>query len=82
MAEASDKATNSLAYQTPTSAQRRFALVVVVLQFVACAVVAPLPAHLPRIDSFVPVILAIIFVVDLITAVLLFSASRSPHVQS
>jgi two-component sensor histidine kinase len=49
--------------------------VVVVLQFVACAVVAPFPAHLPRIDSFVPVILAIIFVADFITAVLLFNQS-------
>jgi two-component sensor histidine kinase len=46
---------------------------VVVLQFVACAVVAPFPVDLPRIDSFVPVILAIIFVADFITAVLLFS---------
>jgi signal transduction histidine kinase/CheY-like chemotaxis protein len=75
MAEASDDPMMSLAYQTPTSAQRRFALVVVVLQFVACAVVAPFPAHVPRIDSFVPVILAIIFVANLITAVLLFSQS-------
>jgi hypothetical protein len=41
----------------------------------ACAVVAPIPAQLPRIDSFVPVILAMIFVADFITAVLLFSQS-------
>jgi two-component sensor histidine kinase len=40
---------------------------------VACAVVAPFPVYLPRIDSFVPVLLAIIFVADFITAVLLFS---------
>jgi signal transduction histidine kinase/CheY-like chemotaxis protein len=73
MAEASDNPTISLAYQTPTSAQRRSALVAVVLQFVACAVVAPFPAQVPRIDSFVPVILAIIFIADFITAVLLFS---------
>lgn len=73
--EPSDNPAISLAYQTPTSAQRRFALVVVILQFVACAVVAPFPAHVPRIDSFVPVILAVIFVADLNTAVLLFSQS-------
>ncbi|MGZ5154421.1 MAG: sensor histidine kinase, partial [Burkholderiales bacterium] len=36
---------------------------------------APIPAQLPRIDSFVPVILAMIFVVDFITALLLFSQS-------
>src|SRR5215475_10630631 len=73
--EPSDDPAISLAYRTPTSAQRRFALGVVILQFVACAVVAPFPAHVPRIDSFVPVILAVIFVADLITAVLLFSQS-------
>jgi len=75
VAEASRSSTISLAYLPPTSAQRRLALVVVVLQSAACAVVAPLPAHVPRIDSFVPTILAIIFVADLITAVLLFSQS-------
>jgi two-component sensor histidine kinase len=57
----------------PTLQQRRAALVVVGLQFVACAVVAPFPANLPRVDSFVPVILTIIFMADFITAVLLFS---------
>src|SRR5262249_29114052 len=64
---------STLVTESPTLRQRRAALVVVVLQFVACAVVAPFPAYLPRIDSFVPVILAIIFVADFITAVLLFS---------
>ena len=57
----------------PTLGQRQAALVVVVLQFVACAVVAPFPVDLPRIDSFVPVLLTIIFIADFITAVLLFS---------
>src|SRR5262249_15781589 len=41
--------------------------------FVVCGVVAPIAAPVPRIDSFIPVILAIIFVADLITAVLLFN---------
>jgi len=64
---------SALVIAPPTMRQRRLALVVVVLQLVACAVVAPFPAHLPRMDSFVPVILATIFVADFITAVLLFS---------
>src|SRR5262249_27793039 len=75
VAEASDNRAISLAFLAPTAAQRRFALIVVVLQFVACAVVAPFPAHVPRIDSFVPVILAIVFVAYLVTAVLLFGQS-------
>jgi signal transduction histidine kinase len=75
VAEASDNLTISLAYLPPTLAQRRFALFVVVLQFVACAVVAPIPVQLPRIDSFVPVILGIVFVAYLITAVMLFGQS-------
>jgi two-component sensor histidine kinase len=70
---ASDNFHSTLLTTSPTLRQRQAALVVVVLQFVACAVVAPFPAHLPRIDSFVPVILAIIFVADFMTAVLLFS---------
>jgi two-component sensor histidine kinase len=73
--EAVGNPTVSLAYVPPTSVQRRLALVVTVLQVVACVVVAPISAQVPRIDSFVPVILAIIFVADLITAVLLFSQS-------
>jgi len=56
----------------PTPGERRFALIVVVLQFVACAIIAPIPATVPRIDGFIPFILAIIFIADLITAVLLF----------
>jgi two-component sensor histidine kinase len=69
----SDDFPSTLATASPTLRQRRAALAVVILQFVACAVVAPFPSHLPRIDSFVPVILDIIFVTDFITAVLLFS---------
>jgi two-component sensor histidine kinase len=73
--EALGKPAASLAYQPPTSAQRRHALFVTLLQLVVCAVVAPFSPRMPRIDSFLPVILAIIFVADLITAVLLFSQS-------
>jgi hypothetical protein len=69
----SDDLQSTLATASPTLWQRRAALAVVVLQFTACAVVAPFPADLPRIDSFVPVILAVIFVADFITAILLFS---------
>ena len=65
----------SLAHQSATSRQYRVAAAVAVLQFVACMVVSSLPASVPRIDSFVPTILAIVFVADLITAVLLFNQS-------
>jgi hypothetical protein len=71
-ASVSDDLQSTVATASPTMQQRRAAFAVVVLQFLACAVVAPLPAHLPRIDGFVPAILAIIFVADFITAVLLF----------
>ena len=73
--KALEKFATSLAYLTPTLAQRRFALGVIVFQFVACAVVAPFPTLVPRIDSFVPVVLAIVFVANLITAVLLLNQS-------
>lgn len=75
MAKASGNPTISIAYLPPNSAQRRFALVVTALQVTACVVVAPISAPVPRIDSFVPVIVAIIFVANLITAVLLFGQS-------
>ena len=74
----SDKRAISLTNLPPTSGERRFALIVVVLQFVACAVIAPIPATVPRIDGFIPFILAIISVADLITAVLLFSQASFP----
>jgi two-component sensor histidine kinase len=69
----SDELHSTLVTASPTLRQRRAALAVVVFQFVACAVAAPFPTHLPRIDGFVPFILAIIFVADFLTAVLLFS---------
>ena len=71
--EASDKVALSLTYLPATSEQRRLALAVVIVQFVACGVVAPFAPPMPRIDGFIPVILAIVFVADLITAVLLFN---------
>jgi signal transduction histidine kinase len=71
--KASGRPAFSLAELPPSQAQRRFALFVVVFQFVACAVIAPIPATVPRIDGFIPFILAIIFVADLLTAILLFS---------
>jgi hypothetical protein len=72
-ASRSDDLQSMLTATSPTLQQRRAAFAVVVLQFLACAVVAPFPAHLPRIDGFMPAILAIIFVADFLTAVLLFS---------
>jgi two-component sensor histidine kinase len=55
--------------------QLRFALAVAILQFVACLVISSFPASVPRINGFIPVILTIVFVADLITAVLLFNQS-------
>jgi hypothetical protein len=72
--EALDQPAISLAHLPATARQRRFALAVAALQFVACGVAAPFAATpLPQIDSFIPVVLAMIFVADLITAVLLFN---------
>src|SRR6516162_5231784 len=45
------------------------------VQFVACGMVALFAPPVPRIDGFIPAILAIVFVADLITAVLLFNQS-------
>ena len=67
--------TISLAHQPATLRQRRFVLAVAALQFVACFAIAPLPASVPRIDGFIPAILAIVFIADLFTAVLLFNQS-------
>jgi two-component sensor histidine kinase len=65
----------SLAQQPATLRQHRFVLAVAVVQFVACVVISSLPASVPRIDGFIPAILTIVFVADLITAVLLFNQS-------
>jgi Membrane-associated sensor, integral membrane domain/HWE histidine kinase len=75
VAEASDKRTISLAHQPVTSQQYRFVLAIAALQFVACLVISSFPTSVPRIDGFVPAILTIVFVADLITAVLLFNQS-------
>jgi len=71
--EASDKVALSLTYLPATPEQRRLALAVAMVQFVACGVVALFAPPMPRIDGFIPAILAIVFVADLITAVLLFN---------
>jgi len=69
--EASDKLALSLTYLPATSEQRRLALAVAVFQFVACGVAASFALPVPRIDGFIPAILAIVFVASLITAILL-----------
>ena len=63
----------SLAHQPATLRQRRFVPAVVLFQFVTCLVISLFPASVPRSDGFVPVILTVVFVADLITAVLLFN---------
>ena len=65
----------SLAHQPAILRQRRFVLSVAALQFVACLVISSFPASVPRIDGFIPAILAVVFIADLITAILLFNQS-------
>ena len=56
-----------------TARHRQLALAVVIATLVAYAAVVPNAATpLPRIDSFIPTIIAITFVTDLIAALLLF----------
>jgi two-component sensor histidine kinase len=72
--EASDESMLSLAYAPATPGQRRFAVAVAVIQFVACAAVLPFAATpLPRVAGFIVVLLTVIFVADLLTSVLLFT---------
>ena len=69
-----DEAPTSLANEPPTKRHYRSALAVVAMLLLTFAIMAPFAdVLLPRIDSFIPVFEAIIFVTDFITAVLLFS---------
>ena len=62
-----------MATTPPTLRQRRLAFAVIVITLTAYAAVNPFAdMPLPRIDSFIPTMMAIIFVTDLVTAVLLF----------
>jgi hypothetical protein len=71
---AKDEFEYSVATLPPTMRQRQLAFLVVVITLAACAAVAPFAAvPLPRLDSFIPTITAIVFVTDLVTAVLLFA---------
>jgi hypothetical protein len=65
----------TIASLTPSPAQRRLALAVVLALMAAFGVTAgPLSTvPLPRIDAFVPMYVAAMFVCDSITAVLLFA---------
>ena len=63
----------SIATTPPTLRQRQFALAIVVALLIGFGAIAPFAAkQLVRVDSFVPVVEAIILVTDLTTAVLLF----------
>jgi signal transduction histidine kinase len=65
-----------VATSPPTLWQRQLALAIVVVSVTAFGAVAPFAnTPLPRIDSFIPTVLAIAFVTDLVTAVLLFGQS-------
>ena len=63
----------SVATLPPTPRHRRAAFAVVVVTLAAYGAVLPFSGTpLPRFDSFVPTVMAIVFVTDLVTAVLLF----------
>jgi Membrane-associated sensor, integral membrane domain len=63
----------SVATMPPTLRQRQFALAVIIITLTAYGAMTPFSKiPLPRIDNYIPTMLAIIFVTDLITAVLLF----------
>jgi signal transduction histidine kinase len=63
----------TVATMSPTPRQSRLALAIAAAIFVASALVLPFAAtQLPRIDSFIPAIQALIFFTDLTTAALLF----------
>ena len=58
----------------PTPLHRRLAFAVIAVTLAAYAAILPFSnTPLPRIDSFTPTVMAIVFVTDLITAVLLFA---------
>jgi Membrane-associated sensor, integral membrane domain len=57
----------------PTLRQRRLAFAVIIITLTTYGVITPFSdIPLPRIDNFIPTMLAIVFVTDLVTAVLLF----------
>ena len=57
-----------------TDRQRAIAVGVVILLIVAAAATAPFAGiHLARIDAFIPVLQAVVSVVDLVTATFLFA---------
>jgi signal transduction histidine kinase len=62
-----------VAISPPTLWHRQLAIAVLVITLAAMGGVIPFAnAPLPRVDSFIPTIMAITFVTDLVTAVLLF----------
>lgn len=64
----------SVATAPATTPHRQLALAVIIAMLVAYAAVLPFGSiQLPRVDSFVPTVLGILFVTDLITAALLFA---------
>ena len=71
----------SVATAPSTTRHRRLAIAVIIATFLGYAAIVTYAATpLPRIDSFIPTVYAIIFVADLVTAVLLyaqFSATSS-----
>jgi two-component system, sensor histidine kinase and response regulator len=71
--EASDETVIGLATAPPTVRQRQLALAVLAILLAVFGLTIPfLGTTLPELDAFIPTLEAIIFLCDLITAVLLF----------
>jgi hypothetical protein len=63
----------SMAMSPATAWHRSSAFAVIVVTVVAYGAVAPFAKiPLPRVDSFIPTMMAIVFVTDLVTALLLY----------
>ncbi|HEY7800868.1 MAG TPA: MASE4 domain-containing protein, partial [Hyphomonadaceae bacterium] len=68
----------SLANAPATPRHRRLALIIIVAMIAAYIAVIPFSSiQLPRVDSFIPTLFGIIFVADLVTALLLFAQFRA-----
>lgn len=74
----SDEFEFSVATAPATARHRQLAATVIAAMLIAYALVIPFASlHLPRVDSFIPTLFAVIFVSDLIAAVLLFAQFRA-----
>jgi signal transduction histidine kinase len=73
----------SIATATATAGHRRLAFAIIGLTIVAYLLIAAnAAAPLPHVHSFIPTVYAIVFVADIVTAVLLFAQFSATHSRS